>query len=700
MDILHLETEASRLRIKLLKTIPLRNKLFLLYSFFHLLLEEKNRNIAESYLLEFGNLYFELISRIEVYGINPCLADKILDQSKQVLSVYSGDDKLFPESCISVLQQKYSNFSDVLSGSNAEEHPFVCLPLLQSESETFEEDYGVISTLNVQIKPGGTENKFHIIPGRGEPDAGLKEQANNSLVNAVRIAGKFIKIKNKFWDVYIDFENKTGEYSGSSFGVLLVLKLVEEILRFYDSPTKILSNTSAALTGAVSYDGSIPPLTKDIISLKTKIVFFSGIKKFVIPEEDFVDARNTLQEFQAEYPERRLKLVGIQSADDLFDLRNVVDIKKESTVLRTGKFIRRQALALFLLIPLIAIIIFSGIFDLDNNPDHFEYRGKVGLIVNKSGKKLYATKLSSDYNNEFGRELIVRSGKIFDTGNDGTNEIILCNDQQALKESNLLKNRIVCYNKNLDVNWTFTFDKVVRTKFDLHSDIFDENLVDTLTINDTLCLFLIARNNPNEVSAIYRLDCRTGKMLNKVLWHSGHLQAAYIYRNNGDDEFYAAGINNGLGRVALFSIKVKEMNGQLPCAPGYEFLDIETADPDQYTLLPKTDFTDYYNARFNIPQPGGISMNKDKSEILIYVLEGNIPSDAGGVVYRFTRDLRLISVSFSDDIIEKRDALIRAGAIEGPLTRTKEFEKSLISQLRYWDGKKFVTAEERFGSPQ
>ena len=89
MDILHLETEASKLRIKLLKTIPARNKLFLLYSFFHILLEENDKNIAESYLLEFGTFYFELLSKIDLSGTNPVLIDDLIKQSRRVLSDFS-----------------------------------------------------------------------------------------------------------------------------------------------------------------------------------------------------------------------------------------------------------------------------------------------------------------------------------------------------------------------------------------------------------------------------------------------------------------------------------------------------------------------------------------------------------------------------------------------------------------------------------
>ena len=696
MDILHLETEASKLRIKLLKTIPARNKLFFLYSFFHLLLEEKNRNIAESYILEFGKTYFDLISKIDLAGIHPKVIEVIIEQSKHLLEAYREDDSSNPASCVSSLEEKYKRINAVLEGSVSVGTAAVSLPLLQKESEKFEDDYGVLSTLSVQVKPASGENKFHIIPGRGEPDAELKQQAENSLVNALRIAGRHAKIRHSSWDVYIDFENKTGEYSGSSFGALLVLKLVEEILRYYDSPTKIFSNAPAAITGAVDKQGNIPSLTPDIVAVKTKIIFFSDVKQFIIPEDDFIHARDTLQELHAEFPDRNLKLVGIQTVDDLFDLRNVVDIKKESSLLRTGKFIKRQALALFLLIPITAIIIFSGVFDFDNNPDHFEYKGKVGFIMNKGGKKLYDTKLAISSDDERYMGWINDSGKILDSDNDGNNEILLCNTLQVIKESDPFYPRLVCYDKDLHNKWLYSFNKTVATKFEHHSGHYDLNFVDTLTINDTLNLFCFARNYPNEVSALFSLDCRTGKPLNNILWHSGHLNAGRIYDTNGSKEFFATAINNGFERSVLFSIQVNKLRGQLPAAEGYQFLNIDKAVPDQYVLLPKTDFTGYYQQRFNVPQVGGLFFDYGKKEIIISLIEGDFNTDYASIAYRFSKDLKFISISFTDGLIEKRDALVRAGKIKGPLTRTKEFEQSLLSQLRYWDGQKFVTAAERF----
>ncbi len=698
MDILHLETEASKLRIKLVKTTPPRNKIFLLYSFFQLLLDEKNRNIAESYLLEFDSQYYHLLSRIEVTGINPALIEAILKQSIQVLPLSPVENKTSCEASISILKVKFEKLTAVLSGENSSEDVCVCLPLLQKEGEKFDRDYGILSTLGVQVKPVEGNSKFHIIPGRGEPEPELKLQVENSLVNALRIAGKYTKIKHSSWDVYIDFENKTGEYKGSSFGVLLVLKLVEEILRFYDPPTKIYSDVSAALTGTVNEDGTVPPLTKDIIAAKTKIVFFSAVRQFIIPEDDFADARDTLRGLQAEYPERNLKLIGIQSADDLFDLRNVVTIKKESAVLRTGKFIRRQALALFLLVPLAAIIIFSGIFDFDRNPEMFTYSGRLILIKNKSGKTLWNIKSLENLDEPSKNQIMNNIVRIRDINDDGVNEVIACRQNIPLDDPDF--GRVICYNYKKEKLWQYVFRDQVFTPEYKHTPIFSIALIDIVKENKQTVLYAFANNNPLYPSAIFKLDALTGKRVDstKVLWSSGCINSAVIgdFDSDGRRELTVIGINNGYERSVLFSIDIDSLNGRSPAPPYYEILGKDLARYDHYLLLPKSDLTRLYY-RWDSPIEGSLFYKKSNAEYNFMIGEYGPNNIQRNLLYRCDKDMRNFYIDCSDDFQTTRDSLVNSGKLNSPLTYTVEYFRSLKEQLRYWDGKKFVTAKERFG---
>ncbi len=699
MNILLLETEASRLRISLLKKISHREKLFHLYLFFDLLLKYDSHNAVESYLLEFTSQYCSVISNVSFRGVDPAVVNAVLTQLQRVIELYPEEDKDIINNSIIYLQKEYHYLLSVLNGSN-KTTPVkrMVLPLLEKGSISFEGDYGYLSTLSVKLTPRSDESKFHIIPGRGEPDSELKQQADNSLTNALRIAGNYVKVKHRFWDVYIDFENKSGEYSGSSFGMLLVVKLVQELLSYYDSPVKIFSYSASAVTGAVDEKGNIASLSTEIIAQKTKTVFYSDTEAFILPEDDLPEAKHALSKLNAEYPGRHLKLTGIHSIDDLFNLRNVVGLKKESALLRSAKFVKKQGVSIILLILLAVIIYFSGILDFDDNPDHFEYKGKVGFVMNKNGKKLAEIALRKDFDESFWKGTIRTTSITFDINGDGTNEIVLCQAYQILKNKGEFNHDIICYDNKLNILWKTAFTKTISTNYETHTNTYDDFFVDTMTVNDTLFLICVARNTPNEASAVFKLDCKNGKISDQVLWHSGHLLSGDILKINGKPRLYFTGINNGFGRSILFSINSDEIKGQLPSKSEYRFLNVGNAKTDEYILLPKSDYTRFFDTRYNRPFMGGMYIDKDKRLIQFFLMEGSDDSNFVGIGYVFDENLKLLSISLSDDLIKRRDALIKSGKLKGPLTRTKEFEQSLISQLRYWNGTRFVTADERFNT--
>ena len=288
MNIFDIETEASRLRLILLKPIPARNKLLHLHNFFTLVENNGSVNLLESYLLEFAVTYTNLVADFDIKGTDPDLLQSIISQAEKLSSIFPEPaNKSTLDAGIDQLRLRYEQLINIMNGGRTADKPdSLYMPLLIKDTDSVEGNYGLISSLSVQLKPCRDENKFHIIPSGLESDPSLKEQAADSLGNALRITAQYTKHKQKYWEIYIDFENKQGEYTGSSFGMLLVLKLVEEILRFYDSSTKIFSKSSAALSGQVDTRGNIPSLSEDIIRKKTRVVFYSDSPLFIVPEDD------------------------------------------------------------------------------------------------------------------------------------------------------------------------------------------------------------------------------------------------------------------------------------------------------------------------------------------------------------------------------------------------------------------------------
>ncbi len=700
MDILQIETEASKLREKLSKTNSLRITLLQIFIFYKILLKEDHKNAIESYLLEFIDVYSKLLSLIDISGLHPSLTAELLNQASNIEENYiSGERKILLNNSIIVVKEKNEQLNEALKGNEYNHsNVTVSFPLIQKGLEIFKNDFGLLGSLSVQLKPNKSGNNYHVIPSNYELDPLLNKQIEDALKNAVRIAGNYIKIKDNYWDVYVDFGNTLAEYSGNSFGLTLVLYLVEELLRFYDSPTKIISNSNLVLTGAVDNYGKVPSLSKEIIQQKTKIVFYSTSKIFVIPEDDFSAAKNNLEDLISVYPNRDLKIIGIQTIDDLFNLRNVVEIKKENFMLRAGKFMLRRAVSITLLILLAGVIFFSGIWDFDNNPASVNYVGKVFQITNKSGKVLWSVNSKFEGDNTMDNYVYNNSVKFYDINNDKKNEVFICNENISFEDPNY--GRIICYNYKKQKIWQYVFHDSISTLEYHHSTTFFTNLIGIINNGRHKLLYAFANNLPLYPCAIFTLDAVTGKRIDsmKTFWHSGGINSAILgdFNSDGKKEIAALAVNNGYERSVLFDIDVNEINsGCSPAPPYYHIVNHKIANFNQYILLPKTDLTRKY-FRWNSPLPGYFYFKDRSSEFNFQLAEYDSLTNTHFLIYRCNRNMSDFNIDCSDDFQIVRDSLVIHGILNPPLTYTSEYFRSLKNQIRYWNGQKFVTKKERF----
>ena len=440
------------------------------------------------------------------------------------------------------------------------------MPLLIKDTDSVEGNYGLISSLSVQLKPSIEENKSHIIPSGLESDPSLKVQAADSLANALRITAQYTKHKQKYWEIYIDFENKQGEYTGSSFGMLLVLKLVEEILRFYDSSTKIFSKSSAALSGQVDTGGNIPSLSEDIIRKKTRVVFFSDSPLFIVPEDDLPAAKDEIRKLSIRYPHRNLRVIGIPLIDDLFNLRNVVEIKKESRVLRAAKFVRKQSAAIILLILLAVVIFFSGLLDFDTNPAKLLLKGSFLYVMNKNEKVLWKKFLF--YDESFGGVGLLRiSAKLFDIDADGTREVIVANEADTAKSNyGAFIPRITCYDNSGNAVWTCEFKDTISTRTKKFLPHYEPSLINIINRDGRNILYCFARQYQYYPGVIFSIDVKTGKRIGNTFWHSGRFADAHLgdFNRDGKPEIVAVGAQNSYEGNFILSINLDELDG---CGP-------------------------------------------------------------------------------------------------------------------------------------
>ncbi len=691
MDILYLETEASKLRIHLLKNPSQRNKLFLIYFFFNTLLNETDRNVTESYILEFIGNYSELLSSVNISGAKPDIIENLIKQAKKISDDFmNAEYKVNLMTSIETLTNKFNDLISILNGNETDVMAEgISLPLLEKGVRAAEDDYGILGTLSVQIKPNKTENKFHVIPSNQELNAIVKNQINYALINAIRIASEYTKLKYEFWEVYIDFEIKSGEYSGNSFGMLLVLKLVEEFLRLYDAPIKVLSNSYIVLTGAVNNSGIVSSLTKEIISQKIKIVFYSGMKIFVLPDDDLTEAKNTLHSLNKIYPQRHVKLIGVQTIDDLFNLRNVVEIKKESRIIRTGKFIRKQALSISLIFLLAIVIFFSGIWNYDENPQLLTADGTTLFIKNQNDKILWTKNITVDEKD------LIRYARIIDIDGDGINEVILTYEGDKKNGNPIDNSKVSCYNKDAQTIWEYSFRDKEYSKREVLNTEYHINIIDTLTFANEKSLFFISSNGPSFSSAIYRIDLRTGKRLPGTFWASGHIIDCKIKDINNDNqpEMIGVGYDNGYEDAVFFVYEVDTLTKVRPTKEEYLIKNHPISLMKSYIRFPKTDYDIY--CRVRTPAIMNAQLTDDfKNSSYNFGVSNPTAGNEPELQYRNNYNYKDIDIVIQSSFRVQRDTLVAHGILKQPYTDTEEYKNLLRSNILYWKDGKWVKRKD------
>jgi len=296
---------------------------------------------------------------------------------------------------------------------------------------------------------------------------------------------------------------------------------------------------------------------------------------------------------------------------------------------------------------------------------------------------------------DYEKERSLVSQKIIDVDGDGINEVILANDDSRQYNPPKQLGRVASFSSNGKQIWEYYFrDTIASVEMD-HSNKYLSYIIDTTTINETKAIACFADNDLYP-SAVYFLNLKTGERTDTTMWHVGHLHSGIFKDLNQDGkmELIMTGLNNSLGRVVIFSIDIDKMGGQLPALGDRMFKDIPIAEVNNYVVLPKSDYTSYFGLKFNNDSWGAVNSYFLREKFnYIYIFEGQQP-DYKGIMVEFSNDLIVNKIDISEGFEVARDALVDSGELQQPYSHTKEYLDILFKQIRFWDGKKFISSEE------
>ena len=592
------------------------------------------------------------------------------------------------------MKDKLQLLNEILNGKGIlQTEPKVLFPVIEvAERSDSSFILGALDSLTIKIIKTKEKDKFILVPSESEKDKKLEQQIIRSWLKAKEFCKKYVRKISEHHEIIISFDQHLGIYKGESVGTAIVVGFIGELLRFYNSQTVLKPISGTAFTGGIKERGEINSVSKEIIEKKVEIVFFSNCSTLVIPKEDESFALYKLYELRKAFPARELAIVGVKDISEILLRRDLVDIKKQKLVVRTGKFvIKNWAGAVFaVLLTMLLTDIFA--LDFDDNPAVIENKGTSLLIKNKNGKILWTRKLWIYLDDQF-QYMLSNLAKCIDINADGINEILICHDD--FNDGAYEEGRISCYDHKGNPIWKYSVKDTIRTIHDVHSTTYSIGMVQNTHQAYDSVIYCYVSNHPLFPSAIFRLSARTGKRLDEGLWNAGHIVNAMIGDFNKDDklEIVAFGVHNGFNSAILFSVDPDSLNGQTPSIGDYLFTDLPKVVLRSLISFLPCDLTKYHNIRMNAAVGSTLMFDHGSEEFRFLIHEG-IDTDCRSVHYRFDRNLKFLSVSPGNGFEAERDLLIREGKLSPPKTNTEDYTRMLENNILYWKNYNWVKREE------
>lgn len=691
---------AEKLRQSLAQDLPLlfgKTKLFRIISFYTSLLSLPEKNLIEAYSLEFIDEFFAELKLYTSFYQSPEKTESLLSHLKSLKSVsaLSHFENEFDEITVSIKQQ-LDYLNNILEGqTNKIIVKSLRFPLIETLSNlTNTTSFGSLESINIKIHKAKNNNRFVFVPSGSKIEEKLLEQTRISLEIALNYLSMHKNKFHKHHEVLIYFENLSANYEGNSLGVALTIGFIEQLSVLYNLPyiTNVINNL--ATTGGVNESGKIIHVGKGMIENKTEAVFFSDIDTFVIPKEDENAASLVLTKLLEKYPKKKLDIVPVADIKDIINRRDLVDIKKQSSVIRTARSIKRNWLTTLLFLILSMFLIFIYVKDYDDNPEKIETTNDGYSITNKSNRILWSIEkklVLQIYLNSENINAIEMNIRVIDINYDKLNEVVYCFDSNS-KYSNKVNSigSVTLSNKGKVLNH-FTFKKTLTSDREEMIPPFGISMYDTITISGKRCILMSANNANSYGSALFLYNLTDNLVIGDTLWNSGHFIDARItdINNDGIKDVTILSMNNGFKRAQFSNLNLNELLGQIPSTKEYMFKGYEISKLNFLYLLPNTDLGEIVNQGFPSLRHRGLIIEDEYDLIRFIALEGGYASKKH-LIYSYSLEKNNFEVSISSEFSRSRDSLVNIGKLIKPFSDTKAYRESLISKIEYWNGKEFV----------
>lgn len=661
----------------------------LLLKFYEELFMVKDKSLIEIYLIETSSYFASQLKKYSCFGFSPNFSHIIISIVDKVLQNLRRDDQVQEiQAQLNRIKEEKKKLDLILEGKSEQDINDFSVGFLVIEKSTKEQKpSGLVESLSISINKNKktSKNEFIIFPSLPKIEENLQRQINESWKFATNyLKSKYSKKIPKF-EVTIKFVNNLGIYEGDSLGVALTIGFIEELFSFFDLRERLIFSNAIITTGSVDAEGKVNEVSKSIIEIKSYTAFYSNANKFILPIEDYPFALKICEEELKKYPNRNLELIPIKNIKDAINRRDLLVIKRQN-ILKwgVGKIIKNKAILVLLILFSIIALSFYYITQ-DKNPSKLELVDGRFLIKNKQDKVLWYKETGLGNNYRTNKIALWNKYRFIDVDNDGLNEVLMVH----LKNSQDL----YLFDDDGKMIWSFKHSDTLLTNNEKFTDIFiPYGIIDTIKTSTRIELLIYFQHNTYYPTGITKLDLLTGLKISDILWHPGSITGAILtdWNKDGKKEIIAGGPANGMNRSYLFSIDHDKLCGTFPTSENYKFLNMKIAEMNKYLLFPKTDYAELFFPKYNAPKEAPTIINENI--ISINIGEGCATAVDADFVYavRLNRNLNPINCVIGDASIIIRDRLVNDGKLNPPLSDSREFQDSILKNIQYWDGQKFV----------
>lgn len=592
-----------------------------------------------------------------------------------------------------VLKGEYKN-----DDNNKEKALKAFFPLISKEVE--EGFYGILESVTIHISKAAADDKFIIVPSEKEIEKNVLDQCKRSWKIALVLARKYVKKPYQNHEVIISFDKRDGFYEGSSLGITLTISFLEELLKFYNPTYVINIEEQIAFTGGINEDQKILPIGEEIIKQKVSAVFFSQMNSFVIPKLEEAAAQTQLTELRKHYPNRKLKLISVEDIADVMNRRDVVDIRKQKLIVRTGKFVKKNWVSAVVTVLLAVLFGYLFVMDWDDNPAIITTDGTTVFIKNKNEKMLWSQKYTVPNEIINSPRVLNNYIRIVDINGDGKNEVLFCLVNPENVFENVEYGSIVCFDYTHKLLWKYACKDTVFSERETIPPPYRIEMIDTISFNGQIQLLVFANSILSFASAIFKIDLQKGMRIGDTFWSSGNTNNAFLkdINNDGNDDIVQWGHDNGFGDVVLCCIELDRITGYRPSTDEYNVLGLPLANLIGYIRFPKNDYELLAPRRVALLDKESLNQTKTEDEIVFTINTLEFPFKAtehiAGVFYKVNNNLKDIDVFIHDPFRIARDSLVSHGVLKPPYTETKEYINIIKSKILYYKDGKWVKREE------